>query len=177
MLDALHPSDHKEKVPTEQRESPVQTLRPEEPHEAESTSESAVSPMASEEGSILTSSDEDVENMTIDSPHTIRGQQLGARLSVMRIPRVIKKITKGSAFTMAMDVGDVVKVLYTVVERDGGGKDYLEYAVENMRTGARLFVPWTTFIPVEERELCDCRGQRCRCVYVDYKKSRSFYAT
>lgn len=112
---------------------------------------------------------------TIADPLTISGQRLGAHLSIMRAPNKIKKITKGSAYNMVMEVGDIVKVLAKVTVSDTNGKDYLDYAVENLRTGAKVIVAWNTFLPVGVREMCDCRGQRCRCVYVDFEKSRRFF--
>lgn len=111
---------------------------------------------------------------TISDPLTIAGQRIGAYLSIMRFPSKIKKVTKGSEYTMCMEVGDVVKVLSKTSIVEPNGRDHLEYAVENLRTGARVFISWDTFLPVGEREICDCRGQRCRCVFVDFGKSMAF---
>lgn len=110
---------------------------------------------------------------TVSNPWTLEGQQIGAILQVMRAPERLKKIKKGAEFNMTVEAGDCCEVLSTMSSSERG-LDRIDYIVDNKRTGARVSVPWNTFLPVGMMEICNCANQACRCVYVDYKKSVEF---
>lgn len=56
----------------------------------------------------------------------------------MRTPSRIKNLQKGSACSIVMEVGDTAKVLDKISISDANGKDHMDFAVDNMRTEARV---------------------------------------
>jgi len=52
----------------------------------------------------------------------------------------------------------------------------IRYSVRNHRTEADCLVSWNTFLPVGTHEMCSRSDQKCRCIYVDYKRIKAFAA-
>jgi hypothetical protein len=110
------------------------------------------------------------EGRVVTHPTNISGQQSGAILRVMRIPTVFKanpRLEGRKAPTL--QVGDLVELIYPdfVGEKDG-------WAIKKLSSGWIEIVPFDTFLPIGVREMCGCPGQKCRCVYEDFEKSRAF---
>jgi hypothetical protein len=103
--------------------------------------------------------------------HTnISGQLSDAILRVMRIPTVFKVDPQlEGRKTSILEVGDLVELRSPefVDEKDG-------WVVKKLSSGRLESVPFDTFLPIGVREMCGCPGQKCRCVYEDFEKSRAF---
>lgn len=109
----------------------------------------------------------------VSDPFTIEGQRIGVCLQIKRAPTTVRKIKKRAQYNIIMEVGDICHVV-AMETSSYQGKDKLEYIVDNLRTGARVAVPWSTFLAVGTRELCSCDRQECRCVYDDFRKSKEW---
>lgn len=103
----------------------------------------------------------------VADPYTLAGQQTGAILS-------IKRIALGSIWCIEcwVEVGDLIELLDNdTFERDGARA----VKAKNLRTQAIGTVMWNSVFPVGEREVCACYKDgkyACRCVYVDFEKSK-----
>ncbi|KAF8846463.1 hypothetical protein BDZ45DRAFT_756156 [Acephala macrosclerotiorum] len=108
------------------------------------------------------------------------GQQIGALLHIKRVPKNAKKVNHGTEFYMAMEVGDICEVLDIAFSREGdavSGREIIEYEVKKKRTGVHVLAEWSTFLEVGPTEMFKCTRQKCRCVYVDYEKSKHIQKT
>jgi hypothetical protein len=105
----------------------------------------------------------------VTQPTSISGQLCDAILRVMRVPTVFRRIHLGGRETSVLQVGDLVELRYPDFV---GGKD--GWAIKKLSSGRLESVPFDTFLPIGVREMCGCPGQKCRCVYEDFEKSRAF---
>ncbi|KAL2067536.1 hypothetical protein VTL71DRAFT_1961 [Oculimacula yallundae] len=98
-------------------------------------------------------------------PNTLEGQMTGAILAIKNKP--VSEFLGSEGF----EVGDCVQV-------DGGPgrNDGKTVRATNLRTGKVSHIIWSSVFPVGEREVCRCYSMgkaTCRCVYVDFEKSRA----
>jgi hypothetical protein len=109
----------------------------------------------------------------VTQPTNISGQLCGAILRVMRIPTVFKADPRlEGRKTSILQVGDLVELRYPEFVGGKDGKD--GWVVKKLSSGWLESVPFDTFLPIGVREMCGCPGQKCRCVYEDFEKSRTF---
>lgn len=180
------PNTEAQKHPVMKKEHPGEQSEDEE-NDSDSEKEEEESEDGDEDGDevenenphdIMVNVDEynDLLQPTISDPSTISGQQLGAYLIAKRIPKNYLWLQKDASRSFYLVVGDVCKILSTHTYWDREIQQNVStYTVNNVRTGEELSnLPWCTFLEVGIRELCDCPGQKCRCVYEDYEKSKKF---
>jgi hypothetical protein len=82
------------------------------------------------------------------------------------MPRVVDTWGTKRNAGAGIEVGDCVEVFWPRCE-----DNQMVYHCFSLRTGAGIKLPWSAFLPVGTREMCECLVQKCRCVYEDDERA------